>query len=240
MFALSVIGEEILPMLSRNNLDGIHSHRIVEYKRRFREMGKLTSSTFQKVQLTDECTEEELQEIMADVFSSSNAMEFFVKVCSRFLTNKADMVQAAKKSEPALMKLPVFPHVIAGNGDSGKAASGSEHWYKMRYQFRQAINGQLVYMAFIGALDRGIINEESIFGFLSSTGLFEDDAQAFTFRHALSRAFSGDYVSAIHVLVPLFERVVIRKCEMLGMDTVSMISRSGKGRAAIQDKTVGS
>ena len=129
--------------------------------------------------------------------------------------------------------------MIDDKGNPKKAIEYEDYWYKQNYHITQQLLNTHLNTVFVEAIANGLIDFERVCEFIESRPLLRTPSEVLSFRRGLERLFVGDFVSALYILVPLYERVIINISEILNIDVIA-INRDSVKDVSIQDNIIGS
>jgi len=106
-------------------------------------------------------------------------------------------------------------HLVKGGTDA------SYSWFMKMYSLNQGIINELLLKNIFDRILGVGFNASSLIDYLKTTNIFPEENLAII-NTGIERYFSGDFISALHVLIPQFENVFMFLSERLGIDIVAL------------------
>lgn len=231
-----ILRSELLPFLTKNNEAKRFTKEITLYKKQLREATKKMEGDLKEVTISTKIDGNKVREIIDSFLSCENSEAFFRKVAWSFCPKKDETKANSMKNQSVFLSLASLT-IIDDKGNPKRPIAHDEYSYKQYYQTQQGLFSNHLNIIFVEAIAKGLIDFEKTREFIESQLLLRTDSEVLSFRRGLERLFVGDFVSALHILVPLYERVIINISEMLWIDIIAMFQKSKE--TSTQDKTIG-
>lgn len=116
----------------------------------------------------------------------------------------------------------IFPVTTVSNGNEVKSSVSEDEIKEQRYrsEYSRQIDyiGKVLELIFNHLIERDKLNTESVYGYLNKNVIFDED-DLITSKRGIERFFSGDYLSAIHILIPKIENIIRSLMLKVGIPT---------------------
>lgn len=202
-------------------------------KKKIREMNVEKSKEFVKSSFKSQFTKEERNEIeklinsITDINNVSELLDKIGKI-PNFCPFFREVKQRAEKTVPVTFQICSVA-IQDENGDQIKDGNNSNIvWFYQTYSFSQDF---IVYIYLLPIFKKIIdekINIQNLSDYFKSKGIFRKDFLKII-EVAIERFFNGDYISALHILIPKFEKVFLDLTQAIEKNTDTIASRMQKG-----------
>lgn len=218
--------------LARNSGD---SELITKCKSKLVEMNQKAKGEFKELKVEQTIPNEEIDNVVKPILEGE-LKEVLKKIgACPFLCPRIEQVEeSAGKSMPISYQIADIS-VISENGHLVKGGGDAKYsWLMSVYGMQQSFIDELyIKRIFDGLFEKGL-DGEKIWAHLLYKRIFPKDNLEIL-ASGIDRYFAGDYVSALHILIPQFESVFLNISERIGIDVVSL--NSGK-EISTQTKTL--
>lgn len=203
------------------------SKEIKRLKIKMKNVNKRSFSEYKKVEFSELISTEEIEKIVNSFFEEKDLSKILKKIQkTRFIPKVSDVKEQAESNMPAIYPFATLETV--GN-DGNLVKGGSEprlSWFSCMYAINTGVQFKLTWLNILRELKNTRhkekrINADSLLSFLSRESLLDSDKIDFL-KLAFDRYFKGDYVSALHILIPQFENLFIRLSEKAGIDVIRL------------------
>lgn len=208
--------------IARNLSD---SASITLCKNKIVEMNQKAQKDFKRLSVRTELSKEQLEEIQKIVNSILDGdLETILQkigVNPYLFPHIQRVEQSAQKTSPVILQM-VSLSIIDSDGHLIRGGNNSNYaWIMKTYGIQQGMISELyLKRIFDGLIEKGF-NENSLMSYLRSKDIFPENNLA-VIATGVNRYFAGDYVSALHILIPQFENVFLLLSERLGIDIIAL------------------
>ena len=206
-----------------------NSAAIKECKSKIPEMNKKMKDELNHFSVEQKISEEEINKIVQHFLDIKDTDKILEAIGREpiFCPNYQTIVNSASKTMPVsynfvnLSTISEDGHLINGGDDPVKA------WQMTIYEQSQTIILR-VYLTsvFYRLVEDAIINQDTLSAFFERTGFFNEHPFEII-KAGIEKFFVGDFISALHILIPQFESLFLFLSEKLGLDIVAL--NAGKG-----------
>lgn len=215
----SLLYKDALQLAQKLNL----SKEIRELKAKVVEVSKKID--FKSFEVEQQIPTEVLEKFVDAVITQSDDLPAILKRMSRMreLCPKAEYVrEQTKRTMPVTYQIASLAtysadgHVIDGGSDPQLA------WYAKMYEINQGIISDLyLNRLFVALKERKGLDQHTLYSYIESRRTFPPRSLPLI-KKGIEAYFSGDYISALHILVPQFEGVFLSLSERVGIDIIAL------------------
>lgn len=206
---------------AKKNSDG---KEIKKLKNKLKETSKKAQENFGKIEFEIEIPTEIINKAV-DLLCSFESLEKCLRavgVFPDFELKEKETRAIARKTMPTIYNFTSFSaidkegHHISGGGN------GTTAWFFKIYTISQDVAIQLQVKRIFEKLkkEKGL-NAETLYLYLKEREIFSDQDLVFL-KVGLKSYFDGDYISALHILVPKLEKIFLELSEKCGVDIVAL------------------
>lgn len=224
------INKTIIPFLIKNNSNAKHKTKLQFYKSKLREVSKKSISEMQSVEFETPVDWKRIDEYLKFYTSSKDLNTLMYRLGSMVPKNE-QVLETSKKTMPLTY---LFASRQSIDDDWNVNSWENDEWYYNMYRVHQQLSDTFLEMIFLEVIANRILTEEWLIKFISSKPLFLKYSELLKFAHWIHTYFTGDYVATLHILIPLFEKVILNVSAQVGIDTIALL----RWKEWIWDKTV--
>ncbi len=203
-------------------------------KEKLRNSNIEIQKTFKKHQFKAEIPEEKMREFI-DTFVKDGdedlepTFQRIVEHLPLFCPNFDEVEKNSQKHFPVSMHF-CSGKVVSDEGDIVRKSQNSEwHWFCQNYMWQQDFVLKVyIYNIFHELETKELFDAKNFKGVFHAQGFLHQDFQEI-FGRAIDRFFEKDYISAIHILVPQFERIFLALTKAINTEIDDIASREEKG-----------
>lgn len=215
----SLLYKDALQLAQKLNL----SDKIKELKAKVVEVSKKID--FKSFEVEQQVPTEILNQFVDAVVTPSDDLPTILKRMSRMreLCPKAEYVrEQTRKTMPVTYQIASLAtysadgHVIDGGSDPQLA------WYAKMYEINQGIISDLyLRRLFVALKEKKGLDQNTLYSYIESRRTFPPRSLPLI-KKGIEAYFAGDYISALHILVPQFEGVFLSLSERVGIDIIAL------------------
>lgn len=192
---------------------------------KFVEMNKLsTEHQMVKREFKTPISEEDAQKIESQIEHWTQkpleeVLEFLGRY-PRFYPETEETLQSSEKTMPLMMKLASNSSVTRDGHLVKGSTDGETSWYFQMYNISHQLKQKLLLNPLLERLiDSKKLTADTLFEFINRNSLIRNEIVV---KHGVEAFFDGDYISALHILVPQFEKAFLDCSNALGLTTVKI------------------
>lgn len=232
----SFLVENLLLWYQNNNFKQTYKAEIQEWKSKLREFNQLSKNEFISAESSVEIPRDKRNEMINEYANTPNNTELYHKLSFNFLIRiKAIREQTEKNTSPIMLLFSTS--VVDGKWNVMQQKDNVKYREKQNYNRSTQVYFKMFTDVLLQLRQRWRVTCENMMTFFFEKGLFFSASSQAKVAHWLWRYFENDLVSAIHILIPCIEEILIWVCERAWMDTIS--SPRHKWWLRIRDITVG-
>lgn len=225
------INQKLLPFLQKHNHNGKYKDKIHFYKGKLREVGKMSINEMNTIEFETPIDWEKTDKYIKHFTTSQDLQQLMYRLGSMVPKND-EVIKASKETMPLSYQF-ASRQSINDNGDV--ISWEDDDWYYNMYRIHQSLSDNFREIIFLETIASGLLTENWTIEFVTSKPLFHTYSEVLKFAHGVHNFFSGDYVSCLHILIPLFERVLINVSWQLWLDIIALL----RWKEWIWTKTIG-
>lgn len=219
-FKASCLYKNALEAAKKNEL----SNLIKIIKERIPDVNQQAKKSFKKASHSQFISDEDVKKI-TDLFNEVKTLKGAV---IKTLQNGL-LVQSIKQiEENAAANMPISIQIFTQSviNDEGHFVKNGEHgqmlWLSYMYQISLEIALEPFFSSVCDLLQKNkIFNAKQVVKYLNESELFDPDHLQII-NIGINHFFNADYISAMHILVPKFEKSFIYICKKLNLESVSL------------------
>jgi len=164
---------------------------------------------------------DELKRIINNLTKSDSVEENLLSIsrASYLVPSFADAQRNAKNIVPVTAQL-VTSINYGDDGNLNSFDDFSGDWLIDNYGFGMDFSMMALNLIFSELISKGQFTEDGIMDILLAKKIFDAD-YLLKFQAVLKRYFAGDFLSSIHLLVPLIEKTFMTLSGLLGLDVIT-------------------
>jgi hypothetical protein len=186
------------------------------------EMNQKSQNSFKEICIETKISNKEIDTVINFILDGDLDAILEMIGIHPFLSPKIKQVE-----ESALKNISIYRQIanvstISKEGHLIKGGSDSDYSQIMQtYDIQQSFIVEFYLEKIFKGLTNKGFNKESLVTYLRSRGIFpESNLSVITV--GIERYFAGDYVSALHILIPQFENVFLFISKKLGIDVIAL------------------
>ncbi|MFA5916969.1 MAG: hypothetical protein WC850_01890 [Candidatus Gracilibacteria bacterium] len=215
--------KDILKLLKDNNEKGIYKEKINSYKRKFRGINKKSLDNFKDISFNTDVSNDEIEKFFNFFINENDFNKLLLKITNHFIVKNDEVIKQSNEQSPVflhLCSLDVYDdegNILRGGFDSEK------FYYYHTYHLFQGLSDLNLSLIFEKLISTDIINFNKLINyFKDKINIFPTYQSYYKFSHGLKKFFEGDFISSIHILVPLLEEVIIHISSMMNIDIIKL------------------
>ncbi len=186
------------------------------------EMNQKSKDSFRELKVETQIPNEEINKVVNSILEGD--LDTILKKIGvhPFLFPKMQQVEeSSQKNMPISYQLASLStisqdgHLVRGGSD------GNYSWTMQMYGMQQGFITELYLKKIFDGLGERGLNEESLIAYLQSRGTFQENNLGII-AIGINRYFAGDYISALHILIPQLENTFLFMSERLGVDVIAL------------------
>lgn len=214
-------------------------------KKKITEMNRLKSDDFKSVTTERGLSEEQIRKVrdINKLFTEHDSLDHSLREigrCPIFVQKYQEVKQESESNIPVTFLIASLSSQDAQGHLQRGGNNGPEIAYAQNYGIGQNVILALYLNPIMQKLMETKINYDNLSDYFRSTGIFSENMLS-TFDVGLERFTERDYVSSMHILVPIFEKTFIDITAAIGgADTVVARNQAGSSDEVwTQDRTLG-
>lgn len=232
------LSESVLQRYISHQTSWVYKQEIKFRKKKIRDLNKKAQKYFHTVSGSIEVSQENWKEILDVYLNLEDVNEVYRLLGTRHLIKYSEVEEYVQATD-----MPIFVQIagvcrVDEKGNISKRDWGEQQVKDMYYNMRAELAMNKMASIFEVLMVKWKITGVSMVDYLITKGVINNKSVHFKVSHWVARFFEGDVFSAIHILLPVFEEIVLDLSERLGIDTISLPrDRNGiKLRDAIVNK----
>lgn len=239
LYASKIVGDII--WLYREKNDSGNKEIMASYKKKMRTINKKASAEFQQVKSTVQVSEQEMEKYISFFLESSDVDIIIKKLADSFLIKAKEVKKESSNNSPVFLQICWISSIDTKGNVVKWSTDNNEYRYKRNYQLRQWIKRNLLSIMMNRLFKENMLDKYKIEQYFAYKYIFPSCSSFNKFKVALERYFAGDFVSCLHILIPLFEEIIINVCDMLGIDIIALNQpKKWNKEVSTQDRVLGS
>jgi hypothetical protein len=198
------------------------SMNITLCKNKIIEMNRQSGSAYKEFAVEQEIPTEEINRVVTNILNGSHS-EVLKKIGTHpFLIPKmSDVEKSAQETIPITHQIASLS-AVSGDGHLLRGGSdGSHSWLVKMYALNQGFISELYLSRIFDGLIKNGFDEDTLIKYFEKSGIFPKD-NLIIISKGINRYFDRDYISAIHILIPQFENILLYVSERAGIDIVAL------------------
>ena len=229
-FISAIYYKEALLIALKNN----DSKSITLFKNKAVEMNRklaLSGKDFQKYEFVYELTEKQqstLQDFLVSILKINDIGKLFITIgeLQEFMPKLVEVEKLAKKTMPVAYQIATLNTVSADGHNLRGGSDGAYSWFIQMYDLtqKQILNlylGRLMDILLKKNPVGKVLTIADFEGYFSKSYLFSTN-QLDIIRVGLRKYVEGDFISALHILVPQYESLLLKIISKFGLNIVAL------------------
>lgn len=213
-------------------------------KKKIREMNLKKADDFKEISVQHDFTEDEVIRLneFVNSFIDIDIKESLKRIGrqSEFCPQYKHLLDVSKRNMPISFLIANLSTQDAQGNFQRDGHDGHSASYAQNYDIHQNLISNMYLTPIFQKLMKANLTVETLSDYFRSTRLFSDNLLK-TLDVGLERFHAHDYVSSMHILAPLFEKIFMDLTDQIGgADTVGARTQTGSSdQVWTQDKTLG-
>ncbi len=214
--------EDIIKLYKDNNLKWIHKTEIHIYKEKLREINLKLPEQLKNFSQTLEIKNETVQKIADFIINTKDSKNIYFNIYRNFEIKSDDIYQSSSKNTPIFLELAAMS-LIDDEWNSLKVWEDKlNYWYYENYQLYQWYYWWFLSTVFNRLFEQNYFNNDYLIELFQKKFLFSSISSFEKFKTWIKKYCEWDFISSIHILVPLFEEVFLHISNSLWIDTIRL------------------
>lgn len=205
-----------------------NSKDIIFCKRKIIYANKNAEKDFKEIKVENSFDTKMLNDLINNTINRNSIGEIlkYIAMSPNFYPKYDDVEKISKSS------IPIFRQFASTTtiSDKGLLIKGGQDgvfsWFMEMYDLRQQIIVKICLIPIFNRLSKEkdkdkVMTADSLMNYFQNSGLFESK-ELNIIRVGIERYFAGDYISSMHILVPMFESSFLSISQQLGLDIVAL------------------
>lgn len=212
--------QDIITLYNENNENKVFKDDIQKYKEKLIIVNKKLPEQFKTFTQTLEIKNELVDALVDSIVSEKNYEKLIKKLYSPFEIKSSELKDISTKNTPIFLEL-VSMNLIDDKWNNLKTWKDNyNYWYYQNYQLYQWYYWSFFWIVFNKLFEKEYFNEDFLLEIFRSKFLFPSISSYNKFEVWIEMFCKWDFVSSLHILVPLFEEIFLYVSNSLWIDTI--------------------